>query len=257
MSDSDSEKKESENENENDNESKGPKEKKITLEHNKYKIPISIPNDYKKVKEIIMKALYLSEEEMERITIYYHDEEGDEANLEEDSYEDAFKSEVWITRKNSQEPQTVAQKGFSQEDKNKIIIETIEKCNKIMNDKISEINKQWLNIIDQVKINFKTQLEKRKDINKTIIGNLMDTLSNKAKELLEEKVNTYNENISGLLKSKIDQSVAELDKEKENAEKNKNDLLQVQNNIKEAVNQSKEKFNEIISMSQANINNDN
>ena len=57
-----------------------------TLKHNGYEIKIEIVEDYEKAIESIKTALYLTQEEMEKLTINFEDQDGDENMLEESNF---------------------------------------------------------------------------------------------------------------------------------------------------------------------------
>ena len=71
-----------------------------------------------------------------------------------------------------------------------------------------------------------------------------------------EKVENYNSNIEGILKSKIEESMVNLTKDKNNFIENQKLIKNTEKEIREIVNESQINFTEIMKYSQANINND-
>ena len=84
----------------------------------------------------------------------------------------------------------------------------------------------------------------------------MNSLSDDAKKIIEDKVNDFNSNITEILNSKIEESLAELNKEKGNIENDNKDVLKIKNEIKDAIDDTNKKFTDIMSISEANINAD-
>ena len=64
-------------------------------------MPVKIKENYDKAIESIKEALYLTQDEMDKLTINFKDPEGDENMLEESNFDDAFESDVWTTSKNT------------------------------------------------------------------------------------------------------------------------------------------------------------
>ena len=226
--------------------------KKIILMHNGYEIPVEIEEDYDKALENIKAALYLTQEEMNKLTINFKDMDDDENMLEESNFDDAYNSNVWTTSKNAlSNDEDQEEKEVKEEDKNKIINETRESCIKFMNEKIKETNKKWKSKIEDLKIKFQQELEKREILNQSTIDNIIKTISNNAKEEIKNKVNNYNNNIETILNSKIQDSIANLNKEKEKFSQNEKDILKAQGEIKKTVADSKLDFSKIMNYSQA------
>jgi hypothetical protein len=233
------------------------REKTITLIHNKYNIPVKIKENYDKALESIKKALYLTQNEMDKLSINFKDQDGDDNMLEESNFDDAFEAEVWSTSKNSEDDEDKPKDNkMSEEDKNRIIRETRENCIKFMNEKIREINKRWIDKIDRLKDKFKNELEKREELNKSTINNIIKKITNDATEEIKKKVENYNSNIEGILKSKIEESMVNLTKDKNNFIENQKLIKNTEKEIREKVNESQINFTEIMKYSQANINND-
>ena len=147
------------------------REKTITLIHNeKYKVPVKIKENYDKAIESIKEALYLTQDEMDKLTINFKDPEGDENMLEESNFDDAFESDVWTTSKNTIDDNNKQNNNeITEEDKNKIIKELRENYTKFMNEKIREINKNWKEKINLLTNKFKNELAQREELNQSII----------------------------------------------------------------------------------------
>lgn len=234
------------------------REKTITLIHNKkYKIPVKIKENYDKAFISVMEALYLTKEEMDKLTINFMDVDGDENMLEESNFDDAFESETWTTSKNTIDDDNKQNNNeITEEDKNRIIKETRDNCTKFMNEKIREINKNWKQKIELLKNKFKNELEQREELNKSIRDNIMKKIANDAKEGIINSVEKFKNNIDGTINSKIQESMANLAKEKKEFIENKKLIENTQKEIKDKVNESQINFNDIMKFSQVNINND-
>ena len=214
--------------------------KNITLKYNEYDIPIKIVDDYEKTIEIIMKSLYLKKEEVLALKIFFHDEDDDKVPLTEKNFDDAYESNEWEVKKKTNG------NSFSEEEKAKIIREINEECNKAM----KELNEKWKikmeNQINELKNRFRNVLEEREKLNQSHIEGIIKIVSDNAQEKIESKLKEYNENVEGFLQNEIKQSIIDLNKEKEEFNKNKNDLNSTQIEIKKAVEDSKNKFNDIM-----------
>ena len=226
-----------------------------TLKHNGYEIKIEIEEDYDKAMKSIRTALYLTEQEMEKLTINFEDQDGDENMLEESNFDDAFIADVWTTSKNAlSDDEKSEDKEVKEEDKNKIIKETRENCTKFMNEKIKEINKRWKSKIEILKKKFREELEKREIFNKSTIDNIIQEISNNAQQEIKTKVDNYNNGIGTLLNSKIQASMANLNNGKDEFLNNKQDIGKAQEEIKKTVEDSKLNFIEIMKYSKIDAN---
>ena len=72
------------------------KEKEINLKYNGKVIQVRIQNDYLQTLKSIKLALKLTDDEMNKLTISFIDEEGDENMLDEENFEQAFNFDNWI-----------------------------------------------------------------------------------------------------------------------------------------------------------------
>ena len=104
--------------------------------------------------------------------------------------------------------------------------------------------------INELKNKFRKELEERETINKSNIEDIIKHISNNAQEKIEKEIKNYNENIDEYLNGEIKSSVLNLNKEKDEFLKNKNDLNNYQEGIRKAVEDSKSKFENVMSFSQ-------
>lgn len=225
--------------------------KDITLKYNDFEIPIKIVNDYDKSFEIIRKSLYLTHDDLKKLKFYFYDNEGDSNHLTEDTFDDALESNTWEARRKKEQKPKPTQ---DPEEMNKMIDKTRKECFEIMNKKIKEINDKWKKKMDskinELKNKFRKELEERETINKSNIEDIIKHISNNAQEKIEKEIKNYNENIDEYLNGEIKSSVLNLNKEKDEFLKNKNDLNNYQEGIRKAVEDSKSKFENVMSFSQ-------
>ena len=99
------------------------------------------------------------------------------------------------------------------------------------------------------------ELKKRETLNKQTLEEIIDKMSNEAKDMVENRVNDYNNNIKELLKSKLEQSKIDLNNEKKNITQALDEITNTQKEIKEKVDGSKITFSKVMELSAANINN--
>jgi len=72
------------------------KEKEINLKYNGKVIQVRIQNDYLQTLKSIKLALKLTDDEINKLTISFIDEDGDENMLDEENFEQAFNFDNWI-----------------------------------------------------------------------------------------------------------------------------------------------------------------
>ena len=72
------------------------KEKEINLKYNGKVIQVRIQNNYLQALKSIKLALKLTDDEINKLTISFIDEEGDENMLDEENFEQAFNFDNWI-----------------------------------------------------------------------------------------------------------------------------------------------------------------
>ena len=74
------------------------KEKEIILKHNGYTIKLKIKRNYEEAKKVIKEALNFKDKDLEKYYLLYLDDDDDENNIDEDEFNDAFKSSNWVLR---------------------------------------------------------------------------------------------------------------------------------------------------------------
>ena len=235
-------------------------EKKVVLSYNGYKISIRIEKDYDKIKAKIQESLYLTKEDMDKLSINFKDSEGYENMLDEDTIGDAFQSEEWIISKEEEDEDQDKKQDNEKSDKE---IKKLKKEKKDALDqvnalkiKIKEINDKWKESIEKLKNNFINELEQRENLNKTNIENITKNLTESAQNIIAQKVEEYNNNISEVLKTKIEESTINLKNKGDEFTKNLEELTKTQSEIKNTVEQSKGKFIDIINKSKIMENNE-
>ena len=72
------------------------KEKEINLKYNGKVIQVRIQNNYLQTLKSIKLALKLTDDEINKLTISFIDEDGDENMLDEENFEQAFNFDKWI-----------------------------------------------------------------------------------------------------------------------------------------------------------------
>ncbi len=72
------------------------KEKEINLKYNGKVIQVRIQNNYLQTLKSIKLALKLTDDEINKLTISFIDEDGDENMLDEENFEQAFNFYNWI-----------------------------------------------------------------------------------------------------------------------------------------------------------------
>ena len=72
------------------------KEKEINLKYNGKVIQVRIQNNYLQTLKSIKLALKLTDDEINKLTISFIDEDGDENMLDEENFEQAFNFDNWI-----------------------------------------------------------------------------------------------------------------------------------------------------------------
>ena len=235
-------------------------EKKVVLSYNGYKISIRIEKDYDKIKAKIQESLYLTKEDMDKLSINFKDSEGYENMLDEDTIGDAFQSEEWIISKEEEDEDQDKKQDNEKSDKEikklkKEKKDALEQVN-ALKIKIKEISDKWKESIEKLKNNFINELQQRENLNKTNIENITKNLTESAQNIIAQKVEEYNNNISEVLKSKIEDSTIDLNNKKDEFTKNLEELTKTQSEIKNTVEQSKVKFIDIINKSKIMENNE-
>ena len=249
-------------------------EKEIILLHNEFEIPLNITSDYNESINALKKKIYFQDKDMENYSLYYLDEEGDEVDVDEDQFDDAYNSSKWGLRKQDKEEanpsvdisevkakfEENAQK-YVNAKINKIKKDLMDKFTKIFNEKISANNLKYEEKIKKLEQTIKSLKEKYKQIIETM------------KKSHEDSVNSIINQVSQFAGNEIMSHMSKLDKDFDenlktgiytfNNETGKI-VSSIQENIENVGNQqklmsqsldaSKSKFLEIYQMSQAGIN---
>ena len=111
-------------------------EKEIRLWHNKYKVIIK--KKYDDIKQSIKDSLYLTEDDFNDLTINFLDVYGDEDILEEDTFEDAYNAEEWVTSKKVGTTPGKQEHNNNKEEIKKIQNNIINKCAKMTKKKLKK-----------------------------------------------------------------------------------------------------------------------
>ena len=144
-------------------------EKEIKLYHNTYKVVIKIKKKYDDIKQSIKDSLYLTEEDYNNLQINFLDADGDENILEEDTFEDAYNAEEWVTSKKvgtTPGKQEQNNNTVSKEEIKKMKNNIYNKCAKIIEKKIKETNDKWKQKFEELNNKFQDELKKRETLNK-------------------------------------------------------------------------------------------
>ena len=225
--------------------------KTIKLSHNGFIIHIEISNDYKEIMETIRNAIYLKPEEMEKLTIMFKDEEGDNNPLDEENFTEAFNAEEWCTKPNSEaneeerklidENNIERMKNREEEMKSKFI--------EIMNNKITEINNNWKQKLEKSKISFKNELNKRENLYQKNLEQIMGNMSTYVNNVIDSGVDKYNKEIKDVYESQVKEGENNFKNEDQGMKSNLENMQKVYNNIKDDVDKSKISFVDILKFS--------
>ena len=196
--------------------------KEITITYNGYDIQLEIDNDYKLTLENIKKKLYLQDEDLKNMYIYYFDEDGDENEVEEDNFDEAYKFMKWVIHRNdqnknekkineeeSEKDKKNLEKHLKEKLKEKLKKEINEKIKqkieelksnftKIANEKIMAIISKYEKKIQDLNDIIKQLNEKNKIIiqeNNKIQESSLETIIEYAKQQLEEHIEQLDNNI--------------------------------------------------------------
>jgi len=237
-------------------------EKEITLEYNNYKIPVNIPKNLEGAKKAIKEKLYLNDEQLNSLNIYFLDEDQD-INQIEDSFQEALLVDVWICEIN---------KTLNVKDENDIKKDVKKKITKEYQDIINEKGKKEKEkIISDVQSKLKEKFtmyenevkklieennalkEKNKYLIDKFIPSLVEKLKNNFKNYTEskidEKLKQYKNNIDNSfinLNSQIKEKLDSFQKEKEQIQKNIEEAIKSKVDIKSEMDKSKQNFNSVL-----------
>ena len=242
--------------------------KEITLEYNGYKIKIEIKNDYESAIDTIKKKLYFIDKDLEKVTIFYFDEDNLENDIDEDSFDEAYESQKWGIRRKDEneedekgdnkgkEDNEISEEKLEEEKKkltkklqnevNEEIKQKIEnlknKFKKIANERIKANNLKYEKKIKELNDIIKQLIEKNKTIieeNKTIQTNCIEKIIEYAEEKLKNQMEFLNsdfyKNIDSQLKDSninINTKNRTIEKEIQSLEKNQTEMSEVMNNCK-------------------------
>lgn len=199
-------------------------EKEIILEHNEYKISLTIKNNYEESKNILKKKLFFQDKDLKNYELYYVDEDDDENAIEEDNFDEAFNSSKWILkscgnneeiRKNIDNIQNETQNEIDQK-LEKIKEDLKQRFMKIANQKIAENSlkyeekiKKYEEIIKSLKEKNKKILKQVEEMHESSVKKLINDISDFTEKKIENELTQYNENFNNNLKSIIDTSINE------------------------------------------------
>ena len=245
--------------------------KEIILEYNDYKIKLEIEDNYESAIKAIKKKLYFKDKDLEKVSIFYYDEDNLENDVDEDSFDEAYESGKWgIRRKDEDEENNEAEekedkKGISEdqlkEEKEKLekelkkkiqkevnekvkqkLEELKNKFKKIANEKISANNSKYekkikdLNdIIKQLIEKNKAIIEENNKIQKSSIEKIIEYAEQKISNQMEQLNSNFTENINSQLSSSvinINTKNKTIDKEIKALEKNQTEMAEIMNNCK-------------------------
>ena len=171
-------------------------EKEIILLHNEFEIPLNITSDYNESINALKKKIYFQDKDMENYSLYYLDEEGDEIDVDEYQFDDAYNSSKWGLRKQDKEEanpsvdisevkakfEENAQK-YVNAKINKIKKDLMDKFTKIFNEKISANNLKYEEKIKKLEQTIKSLKEKYKQIIETMKKSIFLSLETSAKSV--------------------------------------------------------------------------
>ena len=244
-------------------------EKEITLSHNGYEIKLNITNDYNESIEAIKKKLYFQNEDMEKYSLYYYDDEGDEVDVDEDQFEDAYGSSKWGLRKQEVEEPTPQVNISEIKDKiqdnaqkdinaiiNKIKKDLMNKFTKISNEKISANNLKYEEKIKKLEKIIKSLKEKNKQIVETMkksheesVNSILNTVSEFAQNEMVNHMSILNTNFTKDLNNGIQICNNQTQKTIEEIKSKINEVNTQQEAMKQSIELSKDKFKEIYNIS--------
>ena len=249
------------------------KEKQITLKHNKYEIKLKIKEDYEEAMNELKKTIYFQDKDLEKFELFYIDDEEDENIIEEENFEEAFKSSVWELRAIEVAPPEpkVDLKDIQDKIKKKVkkaqneINDKIEKIKedlkqkfmKIANEKIIANNlkyeekiKKYEEIIKSLKEKNKLILEQVEKEQESSIKKILNDVSEYTEKKVENELNQYNNEFSDNLNSIITESKKKIEASNLEVKKNTEELMKIKEEMKEAMDGSRVIMSEIFNKSQ-------
>ena len=248
-------------------------EKEIILLHNEFEIPLNITSDYNESINALKKKIYFQDKDMENYSLYYLDEEGDEVDVDEDQFDDAYNSSKWGLRKQDEEPtpsvNILEVKAKFEENTqkdvnakiNKIKKDLMDKFTKIFNEKISANNLKYEEKIKKLEQTIKSLKEKYKQIIETMkksheesVNSIINQVSQFAGNEIMSHMSKLDKDFDENLKTGIYTCNNETGKIVSSIQKNIENVGNQQNMMRQSLDASKSKFLEIYQMSQAGIN---
>ena len=263
------------------------KEKEITLSHNGYdSIKLKIKKDYEEARKAIKEKLYFQDKDLDKYTLSYLDDDGDENNIDEDEFDSAFQSSEWVLKpiddEEGDDPEKDKEKIKAEledfkkkvnknvKNKQKEINEKVQKIKedlisrftKISSEKIAENNKKYEEKIKKLEEIIKSLKEKNKKILEDVkkeyeesIVNILDAAGDFAGKKIEDQLESYNNQFNEALNSKITESTIQMSEINNTIKNNIGELTNDQGKMKEVMEDIKGKFNELyLNVSQKNIN---
>jgi len=255
-------------------------EKEITLFYNGYEVTVNIKNDYTGAMSAIKEKLYLQDKDLEKFSLVYIDDDEDEVDVEEDQFDEAFNSSKWKFNKQEEEEDETAKgnntpdiseikekiKSNTQKEVNqkikKIKEDLINKFTKITNEKIALVQSQYEEKIKKLEETIKSLKEKNKQSMEEIekrheesVQNILNEVSKYAEERINNSIDIYNEEMTNVMNSQIQNDTTEFKNIEEKISKDFSKITTQQENMRESINDSKTNFSEIYRMSVQGMNN--
>ena len=126
---------------------------------------------------------------------------------------------------------------------------------KLMNDKLKEMNNKWKNKITDLKIKFEKELEAREILNQKNIELIITNIYNISKQIIDKKINDYNNNINEILQEKIEEKLKYINDNKRDIKDPLNDAMNFQKEIQEELQNINYRFVNIMTNSVNDKNN--
>ena len=117
---------------------------------------------------------------------------------------------------------------------------------KLMHDKLKELNDKWKNKINNLKNKFEKELKDRENSNKKNIELIIDNISNASQQIFEQKLNDLDNNINEVIQKKIEEKLKCINDNQEYLKEPLNFCLNIQKEIKEELQNTNNRFINII-----------
>lgn len=193
-------------------------EKEITLEYNGYNIKIQITDNYEETQKIIMQKVYLQEKDLNKYSLYYHDEENDICDVEEDQFDDAYNSDNWVLKKLGEEEDGEEEKpkvdltSYKDQIKENAQKDVDTKISKIKNDLIEKFKEITKKKISDCTAKYEKKIKKLEEIIKSLKEKNQENMKIMEKAN-EESVRKILESVSQYTESKIGSQMDEYNNE--------------------------------------------